>query len=115
MDTKITALNLSEAEKTALNEFSVSLKKIWPQAKLTLFGSKATGTADDESDVDLLVELPEEVTDALRRQIIHKAFEINLAYDSNINPLIVSREEWEEGVFTVLPIHTAIELEGIPL
>jgi DNA polymerase sigma len=115
MNIKLTALNLSEAEKTALNEFSAGIKKIWPQAKLTLFGSKATGTADDESDVDLLVELPEEVTEELRRHIIHKAFEVNLAYDSNINPLIVSQKEWEDGVFTVLPIHRVIEIEGIPL
>jgi DNA polymerase sigma len=115
MNTKIRKTHLTKAEKTALDELITEVRENWPEAKFKLFGSKATGTADAESDIDLFIELPGKVTDTIRRQIIHKAFEINLVHESNISVFIVSREEWEDGLLTVLPIHAAIEHEGIPL
>jgi predicted nucleotidyltransferase len=115
MNTKIKKLHLTKAEKMALDELMADVRKSWPEARFKLFGSKASGAADPESDLDLFIELEGEITDTLRRQIVHKAFEINLVYESNISVFIVAREEWERGLLTVLPIHAVIEHEGIPL
>jgi len=108
-------LDLTQAEKQALNEVIAFLKTDWPLARLVLFGSKVGGTADEESDLDLLVVLPYSVTEEIRRRIIHKVFEVNLTYTSNISVLIVSEEEWKRGPVSVLPIHVFIEEEGILL
>jgi DNA polymerase sigma len=108
-------LTLSPAEQSALDELIGEIRKLWPKTKFKLFGSKVTGIADAESDLDLLIQLPFPVTEEIRRQIIHKTFDLNLAYESNISVLIVSQQEWEDGLLSVLPIHAAVELEGIAL
>lgn len=108
-------LRLTENEIIALTELTTALRELWPQARIKLFGSKATGTFDAESDVDVLVLLPCSVTETIRKQIIHKVFEINLAHESNISVLIVSGEEWDSSIFSFLPIHSFIEQEGVSL
>lgn len=108
-------LTLSPAEQSALDELIGEIRKLWPKTKFKLFGSRVTGIADAESDLDLLIQLPFPVTEEIRLQIIHKTFDLNLAYESNISVLIVSQQEWEDGLLSVLPIHAAVELEGIAL
>ena len=105
----------SNNEEKALIEITQFLKGKWPPAKLKLFGSRARGTGDEESDIDLLILLPCNVNEYIRRVIIEKAFEINLEYGSNISVLIVSEDEWQRGRISVLPIHDFIEEEGIAI
>lgn len=115
MDTALMKVNLSEADKRALGELIAILKSEWPRSKFKLFGSKVKGTQDAESDLDLLISLPCPVTEKIRRQIIHRVFDINLTYGANISALIVSEEEWQNGLLSLLPIHAFIEEEGISL
>ena len=115
MKKKLKKLTLSPAEQSALDELIGEIRKLWPKTKFKLFGSRVTGIADAESDLDLLIQLPFPVTEEIRRQIIHKTFDLNLAYESNISVLIVSQQEWEDGLLSVLPIHAAVEIEGIAL
>jgi predicted nucleotidyltransferase len=106
---------LSTNERQALNQLIAELKASWQRVKVMLFGSKVKGTADKESDIDILILLPCEVTEDLRRQIIHKVFDVNLLYETNISALIMSENEWESDKFSFLPIHSIIEEEGVPL
>jgi uncharacterized protein len=108
-------LNLSESEILALNELTMSIRRHWSAARIKLFGSKATGGFDAESDVDILVLLPCSVTETIRKQIVRKVFEINLAFETNITTLIVSEHEWNNSPLTFLPIHSTIEREGVVL
>lgn len=108
-------LNLTEAEKLALNEVIAALKRDWPSVKFKLFGSKVNGTSDEESDLDLLIMLPCQVTNDIRRQIVHKVFDINLKYETNISVFIVSEDEWQKAPLSLLPIHAFIEEEGVSL
>jgi hypothetical protein len=108
-------LNLPANEKEALEHLVTSIKKVWPLARTMVFGSKATGTADEESDLDVLVGLPCTINSEIRRQIIQMVFERNLEYGCNISPLIVSEQEWENGLLSLLPIHSFVEAEGIPV
>ncbi|HBI22699.1 MAG TPA: hypothetical protein DDX84_00435 [Nitrospiraceae bacterium] len=105
----------SDSEKVSLSEITQFLKRKWPLARLKLFGSRVRGTADEESDIDLLILLPCNVTAEIRRIIVEKVFEINLIYGSNISLLIVSEDEWQRGRISVLPIHDFIEEEGIAI
>ncbi len=109
------SLNLSRNEVLGLPELIMAVRGPYPLARIKLFGSKATGTFDVESDVDVLVLLPSPVSDAVRKQIVHKVFEINLDYESNISVLILSEEEWDSSMFSFLPIHTFVEKEGASL
>jgi len=107
--------NLTESEKLALEEVMNALKNDWPNVKFKLFGSKVSGTFNAESDLDLLVMLPCQAVNGIRRQIVHKVFEINLLYETNISTLIVSEDEWHKAPLVLLPIHAFVEEEGIAL
>ena len=115
MRSKQPGIHLTKAETQAVKRVKTALRANWPRTKFVLFGSKARGTTDQESDVDLLVMLPCPITPEIRQQIIHIVFEINLIYESNISVLIVSEEEWQHAHLALLPIHAAVEKEGIPL
>ena len=106
---------LTKFELEALDKVKTELKTKWPDIKIKLFGSKITGEFDEESDLDLLILLPCKVTESMRRKIIHKVFEINLQYDTNISPLILSKNEWEGSVISSLQVHYFIEKEGVLL
>lgn len=109
MKTGLHLQHLSIQENRALQELSTFIKAHWPQARAKVFGSKIKGTADEESDLDTLIELPLGITEDVRRQIIHRVFEINLAFGTNLSVLIVSQEEWEQGYLSLLPIHSEVE------
>lgn len=113
--TKEKLLNLTETENLALCELITALKTDWPSVKFKLFGSKARGIFDAESDVDLLILLPVPVTKEIRQRIIHKVFDINLSYGTNISAFTVTEEEWQNGLISMLPVHASIEEDGIPL
>lgn len=107
-------IKLTPSERDALAKLVTDARASWPDVKFKLFGSKVTGTADEESDLDVLILLPGEVTAEIRQLIIHMVFDINLALGTNISPLILSKQEWERGLVTALPIHSYIEEEGVP-
>lgn len=108
-------LKLSKIEKDALKKLVTDLRFSWPDTEFKLFGSKVRGIADEESDLDVLIILPCDVTPEIRRQIIYTVFDINLEFETNISALIVSKIEWKNKPFSLLPIHAFIEGEGIPL
>lgn len=105
---------ISKSERQALDKLIAELKTLWPGVKVKVFGSKVKGTADDESDLDILILLPSEVLEDIRRQVIYKVFDINLTYETNLSPLIMSENEWEHRPISLLPIHAFIEEEGVP-
>ena len=109
------ALNLTETERFAIEKLLAILKTDWPSAKFKLFGSKVSGTFDEESDLDLLIMLPCPVTNEIRRQIVHKVSDINFAYGTNISALIVSEDDWQNSPLSLLPIHAFVEEEGVSL
>jgi uncharacterized protein len=99
----------------ALAELKARLQALYPGVRLILFGSAARGEMDEESDVDVLVLTNESLDMRAQDRIVHEVFAINLHYDTNISVLITDRQNWEQGVFSVLPIRKAIEKEGVTL
>ena len=83
--------------------------------RLMLFGSLVRGESDAESDVDLLIVLAEPPTYQWRDRITSLILDTNLEYGTNLSELIVDRQTWDDGIPAALPIHKAIEEEGIPL
>jgi predicted nucleotidyltransferase len=98
---------LREAQKRISAEFAVD--------RIVLFGSIVRGEADEESDVDLLIVLKDPPTHQTRNKISHLLLDVNLEYDANLSGLVVDQEAWDEGLLTVLPIHEAIDEEGLCL
>jgi len=106
-------LPLTEREKRAIKEAAKLLKEKFMVSEVILFGSKARGDDDPESDIDLLLLTPEPLSWQERENIINTLFDVELAYDVVISIMDTTVSEWENGVFTVLPIHKNISRDGV--
>lgn len=77
----------------AFEELSNSINFNCSQARLKVFDYKIKGNADEESDLDTLIELPQAITLDIIRRILHCVFEINRALEPNLSVLLVYQEE----------------------
>ena len=106
-------LSLDNREKHAVIEASKMLRERFPVKKVVLFGSKARGDDDEESDIDLLVLTSQPVSWDERKAINNALYEIQLRHDVVISTLITTVTEWNEGTFSVLPVHEEILDQGV--
>jgi uncharacterized protein len=62
--------------------------------RAVLFGSHAKGTADEWSDIDLVVIAPE-LEPLTRRKFVNKLWELRATTDSRVEPIPCGEREWE--------------------
>ena len=105
-------IRLSDRDRKAVEAACRLLKEHFPVEEVILFGSKARGDDDPESDVDLLVLTPRPLTWQEKKKVIYALFDVEMEHDVVISTLIAPRSQWKEGYFSVLPIHDEIAEEG---
>ena len=92
------------------------LRQEAPEAETIMYGSEARGTARPDSDIDLLVLLPDTLSKAnfARRkiEISDCLYEIELESEVSISPLILLRSMWNrmKTPFTCNVINDGIRL-----
>lgn len=75
----------------------LSIEIIPPGGSVWLYGSRARGTADEDSDWDLLILLDKDnIGDADYKQIARPFTELGWAVDALIVPQIYTHKEWEQ-------------------
>ena len=84
--------------KDIIDRISKELKMIVPEAEVILYGSEARGDARPDSDIDILILLPEfkdiKRYIAKRSEISGHLFELSLDLDVDISPLVLPRNVW---------------------
>jgi len=108
-------ININEIQRTALEELNRILYASLQVDHIHLYGSYAREEADSESDIDLLIITRFRLDRKTRHQITDIVFEINLRYGTNISTLVVDRESWNNGLFSILPLRDEILREGVLL
>lgn len=92
------------------------MRNLFPEARTMLFGSQARGTADQSSDIDLLIILPDTFTghDFVRRrsQIVSHLYDIEIEDGVRISPLVLVKSVWENRK---TPFSMNVNREGILL
>ena len=99
-------------ERKAIKAAASLLKSKFPVNEVILFGSKARGTYNKHSDIDLLLITSRPSDWKEEKCISGDLFEIGLKYDVIFSPLFVSSDEWEHGIFLKFPIYQEIMKEG---
>ena len=80
---------------------------------MRLFGSKMTGRDVPDSDIDILVVVGEARIDVEDR-ILAIAFDVNLAYDVFISPIVVGQATLDDPVWRITPFLRAARA-GMPV
>jgi predicted nucleotidyltransferase len=104
---------LQENERRAIEAAARLLCESFPVEQVMLFGSKARAAGDAESDIDLLVLTTRKLHWREADAITTALFDLELAYDVIFSTLIVSSQEWSNGIYRVLPIHDEITRDGV--
>jgi predicted nucleotidyltransferase len=112
-------LHLTPSERAALGALVHRLRQCYDDnlLRVVLFGSKARGDSDEESDVDVLtvVRIPEGGYWQHRRQISAIAGQLDLEYDVVLSTLLVDEPEFAEMRRANLLLNRSIQQDGIEL
>ncbi len=105
--------NLKPNEIDAVKELKKAIQTKFSDSKLILFGSKARGDYDRESDIDILILL-KEYSFEKEKAIWNISFYIELKYNI-IFSILVESKRWFKIWDNVMPIIETINNEGIPI
>ena len=102
-------------ENEILKELKESLKAIFgDRIKLFLYGSRARGDYDHESDIDIAV-IVRGLTREIKNQILTRVADIELKYLTPLSTLVLSEDDFEFLKERERRIALDIEKDGIPL
>ena len=106
---------MNNNDKTVIDRFKALLSPHVGLHKLILFGSRARGDADPDSDLDVLVVLDNRPTDRERDIISDCAWEAGFEYGIVVVPVVFTRTEWENSPERYSLLARAVEREGVLL
>lgn len=109
---RVEDLELVSNERDSVLEASQALKSELPVTRVILFGSKARGEGQPDSDIDLLILTRGPVSRELRQAISDKLAEINLRNDVPLSSVVVAEQEWSNGLIRYMLIHSEVEKDG---
>ena len=84
-----------------------------PRYSLTLFGSRARGDADEQSDLDVLVVVEQSEEYELLMFVYDRAYEAGLEHGLLLNVVVVSRDRWENSPERSSLLAEAVRRDGI--
>jgi predicted nucleotidyltransferase len=109
-------VKLKAKDAAALEEFVERLRVVLRDnlVEVKLFGSKATGKDQLESDIDVLVAVEKGGVE-IEDQMVDIAFDTNVKHEVYISPRVIDRATLADPVWSITPFLKAIAKEGIPL
>jgi predicted nucleotidyltransferase len=96
-------MKLTQNEKDILAGLSRALKRDFKAEKVLLFGSAARNQMDQDSDIDVLVVLPENRWD-IEKRIIELCFAAELECGRIISTICFSRDEFYNSPLKESPL-----------
>jgi len=109
-------IKLKSKDAAALEEFLRSLRAFLGENLLDakLFGSRATGRNQPNSDIDVLVVMKQNGEETEDR-VLDIAFDVNLKHEVCISPRVIDRSILSDPVWSITPFLRATAKEGISL
>lgn len=96
-----------------LDKIQSGIRKFDKNAEIILFGSRARGDFQRESDWDLLILLTRLINEEIKEKIRDELFEIELETEQAISSIIQSKKNWND--FYITPFYQNIKKEGVRL
>ena len=108
----VDSVKLPQKERSSILEAAQVLKSDLPVTRVILFGSKARGAGQPDSDIDLLILTQSPVNSTLRDAISDRLADINLRNDVSLTSIVVPEHEWSNGLIRYMLIHSEVERDG---
>lgn len=105
---------MDQIEKNILDTFITLVREKISLHRVVLFGSRARGDADPDSDMDVLV-IVKELTEEGEEYISECAWKAGFEYGIVLVPVIFLQSEWENGPERFSLLAEAIKSEGVYL
>ncbi|MGD2186404.1 MAG: nucleotidyltransferase domain-containing protein [Desulfobacterales bacterium] len=102
-------------QKDLMKQVKEAVLQIEENAEILLYGSRARGDSDEQSDWDFLILLDGEIDDQRTDKIRHRLYELEWESGEVISSIVRNKKEWNSMPFKSMPIHHAVEKEGIRL
>ena len=110
---RLDQIRLSDTDRRAIQAAAAALREHLPVDQVILYGSKARGDDDDESDIDLLVLTSRPLTPDEDRSVVSLLFPLQLEFDVMLSSVEIPRDEWDHGVYQVMPLRYEVERDGV--
>lgn len=95
-----------------IDRIKATVHEIDPDATVILYGSRARGDQDKQSDFDLLILIDKEkITREDQKRIKYPLYEIEFETGIIISPMVFSRKEWER-IHRKTPFYENVSREG---
>jgi len=109
-------MNIALEEKEILEEFACQIRKKLKNnlILIKLFGSKARGDFNKDSDIDILIVVNKKTT-TVRDEIYNILFSIDPYYEHKVSIILFSLYEYQKNEEMRSPFIKHIRLEGIDL
>lgn len=104
---------LAENDRAAVSDAADLLRDRFPVEQVILFGSKARGQDDPESDIDLLVLTSRPLPWKEQAEMIWAMSPLQRKHDVIVSLVVAASREWNEGVYQVLPIRREVDRDGV--
>jgi predicted nucleotidyltransferase len=105
--------SITEQEKNLLYRCRNAIQKISPTAKVILYGSRARGDAETESDYDLLILVNDSVNLEKEHIFRKQIYPIELETGWIITVNVYSYTDWNSPIYKAMPFRQNVEKEGI--
>ena len=102
-------------KETLLRRIKATVLALSPGAEVILYGSRARGDAEPDSDWDVLVLTEEKQTRNQDDAISDALYDLELETGTVIVPMVHCRAEWNSARYEVTPFHENVTREGVQL
>ena len=106
-------IHLEPNERAAIEAAAAVLRDKLPVAQIILFGSKARGDDDEDSDIDLLLLTAHRFSWEERGRAVELLFPLQLDHDVVFGLVDISEDDWFRGVYQVMPLRDEVERDGV--
>lgn len=98
-----------------LNRCKQIVLEIIPDAEIILYGSRARGDADEDSDFDLLIFVKDPVHWKTERILGDRLYSLELETGKLISLQLIPREKWNSSMYKAMPFRRNVEREGVTI